>query len=184
MKRIAVIAFAVALGLAWTGAAIPADVKQETKEKAKDTKETLKDTCETAKDKAKSAGEKVKDTGVQAKDKAVEWKDKAKEKISGDKAQEGPAKASTQVRSAQQALMDKGYNPGPVDGLMGPRTKAAVTDFQRKEGLEANGSLDMQTMSRLGAQARASEVPSTNPPSATPSASPPTQPGGSKSQKP
>jgi peptidoglycan hydrolase-like protein with peptidoglycan-binding domain len=183
MKRIAVIAFAVALGLAWTGAAIPADVKQETKEKAKDAKETLKDTGETAKDKMKDAGEKVKDTGVKAKDKAVELKDKAKDKVSGDKDQEGPAKASARVRSAQQALMDKGYNPGPVDGVMGPRTKAAVTDFQRKEGLEANGSLDMQTMSRLGAQAKASEVPTTAP-SATPSASPPTQPGGSKSQKP
>jgi peptidoglycan hydrolase-like protein with peptidoglycan-binding domain len=184
MKRIAVIAFAVALGLAWTGAAIPADVKQETKEKASDTKETLKDTGESAKDKMKDAGEKVKDTGVKAKDKAVELKDKAKDKISGDKdSGEGPAKASAQVRSAQQALVDKGYNPGPVDGLMGPRTKAAVTDFQRKEGLEANGRLDMQTMSRLGAQARASEVPTTAP-SATPSASPPTQPGGSKSQKP
>jgi hypothetical protein len=38
MKRIAVIAFAVALGLSWTGIAIPADVKEETKEKARDTR--------------------------------------------------------------------------------------------------------------------------------------------------
>ena len=62
MKRIAVIAFAVALGFSWAGIALPADVTEGTKD------------------------------------------------------------------------------PGPVDGLMGPKTRAAVQDFQRKEGLEASAS--------------------------------------------
>src|SRR5688572_18289658 len=102
MKRIAMIAFAVALGLAWTGAAIPADVKEETKEKAQDTKETLKDKAETAKDKLKSGGEKVKD-------KTVELKDKAKAKLSGkDKGGPSAMDPSARVRMAQQALQEKG----------------------------------------------------------------------------
>jgi peptidoglycan hydrolase-like protein with peptidoglycan-binding domain len=145
MKRIAVIAFAVALGLSWTGIAFPADVKEETKEKARDTKETLKDT-----------GEKVKD-------KAVEIKDKTKDKIVGDKDEMDRSGRSAKVRTAQQALTDKGFNPGPVDGLMGPQTRAAVQDFQRKEGLEANGQLDAKTMSRLGTDRTSTTSPSASP---------------------
>jgi peptidoglycan hydrolase-like protein with peptidoglycan-binding domain len=164
MKRIAMIAFAVALGLAWTGAAIPADVKEETKETVQDTKDTLEDKAETAKDKLKSGGQKVKD-------KTVELKDKAKAKLSGkDKAD--------QVRMAQQALQEKGYNPGPIDGVMGSKTRAALKEFQRKEGLEANGRLDMTTMSRLGMEGRTSETPSSEP-----SALPATSPRGAKTAR-
>lgn len=182
MKRIAVIAFAVALGLAWTGAAIPADVKQETKEKAQDTKATLKDKAETAKDKLKSAGETAKDKlksgGEKVKDKTVELKDKAKAKLSGrdkDKADPSTMDPSARVRMAQQALQEKGYNPGPIDGVMGAKTRAALKEFQRKEGLEANGRLDMTTMSRLGMETRTSETPSSEP-----SASPATSRQGAK----
>jgi peptidoglycan hydrolase-like protein with peptidoglycan-binding domain len=183
MKRIAVIAFAVTLGLSWTGIAIPADVKEETKEKARDTKETLKDTGETTKEKmkdageatkekAKDAGEKIKETGEKAKDKAVEIKDKTKEKIAGDKDGMDQSGRSVKVRTAQQALADKGYNPGPVDGLMGPKTRAAVQDFQRKEGLEPSGQLDMKTMSRLGTSESSSTSPSASP-ATTPSTTKP-----------
>jgi peptidoglycan hydrolase-like protein with peptidoglycan-binding domain len=171
MKRIAMIAFAVALGLAWTGAAIPADVKEETQ----DTKDTLKDKAETAKDKLKSAGETTKDKlksgGEKVKDKTVELKDKAKAKLSGkDKADSSTMDRSARVRMAQQALQEKGYNPGPIDGVMGAKTRAALKEFQRKEGLEANGRLDMTTMSRLGMETRTSETPSTEP-SASPGTS-------------
>ena len=34
----------------------------------------------------------------------------------------GNSRPSADVRSAQQALRDKGHNPGPIDGVMGPRT--------------------------------------------------------------
>jgi peptidoglycan hydrolase-like protein with peptidoglycan-binding domain len=165
MKRIAVIAFAVALGLSWTGIAIPADVKEETKEKARDTKETLKDAGETTKEKLKDAGETVKD-------KAVEIKDKTKAKIAGDKDAMDQAGRSAKVRTAQQALADKGHNPGPVDGLMGPKTRAAVQDFQRKEGLEPSGQLDTKTMSRLGTSESSSTSPSASP-ATTPSTTKP-----------
>ncbi len=35
----------------------------------------------------------------------------------------------------QQALRKEGYDPGPIDGYMGPRTQEAVTAFRRDHGL-------------------------------------------------
>jgi peptidoglycan hydrolase-like protein with peptidoglycan-binding domain len=59
------------------------------------------------------------------------------------------------VQAVQQALKDKGYDPGAVDGRMGPKTHAAVRDFQKKEGLRATGRVDRKTAEKLGVQARA-----------------------------
>ena len=36
------------------------------------------------------------------------------------------------VREAQQALKDKGHDPGPIDGMWGPQTQQAVKEFQEK----------------------------------------------------
>jgi peptidoglycan hydrolase-like protein with peptidoglycan-binding domain len=79
-----------------------------------------------------------------------------------------------QVKAAQQALKDKGHDPGAIDGVMGPKTQAAVRDFQSKGGLKASGRLDTETMAKLGVDAKgASATPSTSP-----SASPPSAGGG------
>lgn len=55
-----------------------------------------------------------------------------------------------QVRAVQQALKDKGYDPGDIDGAMGPKTRAALQDFQRKEGLNVTGRIDAATRETLG----------------------------------
>jgi peptidoglycan hydrolase-like protein with peptidoglycan-binding domain len=55
---------------------------------------------------------------------------------------------------------------------MGPKTRAAVEDFHRKEGLEATGQLDMKTMSRLGTSESSSTSPSASP-ATTPSTTKP-----------
>lgn len=39
----------------------------------------------------------------------------------------------------QHALSRLGHNPGPLDGYPGPKTRAAVLDFQRQRGLKADG---------------------------------------------
>ncbi|MBO6757711.1 MAG: peptidoglycan-binding protein [Roseibium sp.] len=39
--------------------------------------------------------------------------------------------ADPDVRTVQDMLRRLGHDPGPVDGLLGPRTRAAVRDFQR-----------------------------------------------------
>ena len=40
----------------------------------------------------------------------------------------GDAKAG-HVREVQQALLAAGFDPGPVDGIMGPRTKSALRKY-------------------------------------------------------
>ena len=49
------------------------------------------------------------------------------------------------VRSVQQALNDKGYNAGPMDGQWGPATEDAVRKFQRASGLPETGQLEQST---------------------------------------
>jgi len=45
----------------------------------------------------------------------------------------------------QQALKMLGYNPGPVDGLWGPLSRAALEEFQADYGLTVDGWLGKQT---------------------------------------
>jgi hypothetical protein len=58
------------------------------------------------------------------------------------------------VRSVQQALNDKGYNAGPMDGQWGPTTEDAVRKFQRASGLPETGQLERPTLNALGVPPR------------------------------
>jgi peptidoglycan hydrolase-like protein with peptidoglycan-binding domain len=62
----------------------------------------------------------------------------------------GMAASSDDIRKLQQALRDKGLDPGPINGVMGPKTQEAVRAFQQRQGLNATGRLDAQTQSALG----------------------------------
>jgi peptidoglycan hydrolase-like protein with peptidoglycan-binding domain len=131
------------------------------------------------KDKAKSGA----DTGTKS---DTMKSDTSKTDGAGAKASGAAAGGNKeQVRAVQQALKDKGHDPGEVDGVMGPKTQAALRDFQSKEGIKANGRLDSETMSKLGVQARAGASAGSS--SSSPSASPPsssstgTTPGSSSS---
>jgi peptidoglycan hydrolase-like protein with peptidoglycan-binding domain len=80
------------------------------------------------------------------------------------------------VRKAQQALKDKGFDPGPVDGIMGPQTREAVKKFQDKQAdMKATGQLNQQTLSALGVEGGAGMGSA----SGTPRAAPPPAAGGS-----
>ena len=48
-------------------------------------------------------------------------------------------------KALQQALTDKGFEPGPVDGIIGAGTKKALRAWQKSQGLPADGyaSADM-----------------------------------------
>jgi hyperosmotically inducible periplasmic protein len=59
------------------------------------------------------------------------------------------AQVQPDVRAAQEKLRDKGYNPGPIDGIWGPRTAAAVSAYQRKENLTVTNRLDTETLGKL-----------------------------------
>jgi peptidoglycan hydrolase-like protein with peptidoglycan-binding domain len=57
---------------------------------------------------------------------------------------------SEQVKNVQKALLDKGMDPGPIDGVMGPKTTAALKAFQKDQKLAESGRLDDQTREKLG----------------------------------
>ena len=59
------------------------------------------------------------------------------------------AQTSQTIRAAQEALKAKGYDPGPIDGIYGPRTRAATEDFQKHETLTADGRLGPKTLDSL-----------------------------------
>lgn len=54
------------------------------------------------------------------------------------------------VRSVQQKLRSWGYYNGTIDGVYGKDTYRAVTYFQRKNGLRADGVVGSQTKEALG----------------------------------
>ncbi len=56
---------------------------------------------------------------------------------------------STQVRKMQNALRNKGYYNGAVDGKFGPATKAAVIKYQKAIGITADGKPGNRTLTAL-----------------------------------
>jgi peptidoglycan hydrolase-like protein with peptidoglycan-binding domain len=62
---------------------------------------------------------------------------------------DGPLTPRT-IRQAQEALKNKGRDPGPIDGVLGPRTVAALDAYQKAEGLATTGRLDAKTLESLG----------------------------------
>ncbi len=53
------------------------------------------------------------------------------------------------VQQIQLALKAAGFDPGSSDGKLGPRTKAAVRDFQQANGLNPDGKVGSRTWSKL-----------------------------------
>ena len=55
-----------------------------------------------------------------------------------------------QVMGMQQALKDKGFDPGATDGVMGPKTTEALKAYQKSENLPTTGTMDGDTGAKLG----------------------------------
>jgi peptidoglycan hydrolase-like protein with peptidoglycan-binding domain len=66
--------------------------------------------------------------------------------LSSYKAQAMSAKS---IKEAQAALRTAGFDPGLIDGRIGPKTKKAIIEFQSANGLTANGQLDSKTLAKL-----------------------------------
>lgn len=56
------------------------------------------------------------------------------------------------VLQAQQILAELGYDPGPLDGLLGPSTRSALKQYQLDRGLPQTGELDEATAEALGVE--------------------------------
>ncbi|MDP3766870.1 MAG: peptidoglycan-binding protein [Dehalococcoidia bacterium] len=124
MRNAFVSTLAILLGVAWTVAPAVAG-----------------NTAEKVKEKTESAMDKVKTKAREAKEKVTGKKDGVEAKAkNGD------------VRAAQEKLKLEGYDPGPIDGRMGPRTASAMRAYQKAEGLQQTGRLDQATMDKLGIQ--------------------------------
>ena len=53
------------------------------------------------------------------------------------------------IREIQQALLDLGFNPGPVDGKMGKKTRLAIRAFQKQSGLPDSGKITPGMVEKL-----------------------------------
>lgn len=55
-----------------------------------------------------------------------------------------------EVRQIQQALADRGYSLGTVDGIFGTRTQTALLKYQSDHGLKSDGIAGEETLHSLG----------------------------------
>jgi putative peptidoglycan binding protein len=54
------------------------------------------------------------------------------------------------IANVQQALYDQGYYAGPIDGILGPLTRAGIARYQEEHGLYVTSAIDEPTLSSLG----------------------------------
>ena len=62
------------------------------------------------------------------------------------------AQSKGDIKVAQQTLLDKGYNPGQIDGKVGPQTRQAIGQYQKAENLPVTEHLDAETAGKLGVE--------------------------------
>jgi Putative peptidoglycan binding domain/Protein of unknown function (DUF1236) len=60
-----------------------------------------------------------------------------------------------EIREVQQVLIREGFDV-EIDGRLGPKTRQALISFQGKNGLQATGQIDTQTVTKLGVNVRGS----------------------------
>lgn len=65
----------------------------------------------------------------------------------------GQTITETQVtEGVQLALARLGYDPGSIDGVMGPKTTQAITEFERATGMRPTGLVNPRLLAVLGSQ--------------------------------
>ena len=71
----------------------------------------------------------------------------------GDKPKTASASADREmVRTVQALLNQRGFQVGAPDGLMGPKTRKAIMEFQRSAGLPVTGRVDATLIQSLSIQ--------------------------------
>ncbi|WNJ99973.1 peptidoglycan-binding domain-containing protein [Thalassospiraceae bacterium LMO-JJ14] len=60
-----------------------------------------------------------------------------------------PSPSKGTVREVQKLLKELGYDPGPIDGQMGPKTRTAIKSFQREALLPPDAEIDQDFLRAL-----------------------------------
>jgi hypothetical protein len=71
-----------------------------------------------------------------------------------------------EIMEVQRVLVQRGFSV-EVDGRLGARTRQALIQFQRREGLQATGRIDSRTVSSLGVSVRSNQGGGNQQPSTT-----------------
>lgn len=53
------------------------------------------------------------------------------------------------IRRVQEALNKNGFSSGATDGILGKNTRKAIMDFQKAQGMEPTGKLNLETLQTL-----------------------------------
>lgn len=64
--------------------------------------------------------------------------------------EDAPRLNRTQVMFLQEQLNEKGFDAGTPDGILGPGTRRAVSQFQHQQGMIADGFVDKKVLDALG----------------------------------
>jgi hypothetical protein len=67
-----------------------------------------------------------------------------------EQGQSGMSFSSEEIKQIQQALKEKGHDPGSATGEMNAETRAAIREFQKANNLSATGTVDEETAQKLG----------------------------------
>jgi peptidoglycan hydrolase-like protein with peptidoglycan-binding domain len=59
------------------------------------------------------------------------------------------APSSEFIKGGQRELKRAGYDPGAIDGKIGPSTRSALLRFQKAHGLPTTGEFDIPTLTKL-----------------------------------
>ena len=75
-----------------------------------------------------------------------------------------PSATNDLVVAAQRLLAGLGFNPGPVDGFAGARTREAVRAYQRRKGLTPDGAITEPLVALMASDARSQQAALPSPP--------------------
>jgi hypothetical protein len=69
-----------------------------------------------------------------------------------------------EVREVQARLRALGFNPGPIDGNVGPMTAAAISRYRQSRGMADSGVADKNVLAELRQEANSTPPPAPPPP--------------------
>jgi peptidoglycan hydrolase-like protein with peptidoglycan-binding domain len=88
-------------------------------------------------------------TGVATDKSQVNLGDPVWKRGSSSSSSSSAASGNGLVRDIQSKLAQQGFNPGPADGKLGPKTRAAITQYQQKNNLLVDGNPSPELLARM-----------------------------------